>query len=64
MKMIQIEKRNAAKVYSSLYDNRFKTVAQKAFYDGIVFWEMVKSGAVEADMLNEDFFSVLIESNN
>ena len=42
----------------------YKKIAKMAFLDGMVFWDMVRSGAVSEDMLNEDFFMILSDSNN
>lgn len=59
-----IIKREAAERYSSIYSVSYKKVARNAFLDGIVFWDMVRSGAVTEDMINEDFFAILSESNH
>ena len=60
----KIVKREAAERYASIYADMYKKSARNAFLDGIVFWGMVKSGAVTEDMLNEDFFMILSESNH
>ena len=59
-----IVKRKAAEVYSCIYDKMFKKAVRRAFYDGMVFWDMVKSGAITEDMINEDFFKILSESHH
>ena len=60
----KISKRKAADKYASIYDDRFKKIARMAFLDGMVFWDMVRSGVVSEDMLNEDFFMILSDSNS
>ena len=59
-----IIKREAAERYSLIYPVNYKKVARNAFLDGMVFWDMIKSGAVTEDMINEDFFAILSESNH
>lgn len=60
----EIVKREAANTYASIYADMYKKVARNAFLDGIVFWDMVKSGAVTEDMIDKDFFMVLSDSNH
>ena len=60
----KIDKRKAADKYASIYEDMYKKIARMAFLDGMVFWDMVRSGAVSEDMLNEDFFLILSDSNN
>ena len=64
MRKIRIQKRDAADKYAYIYADEFKKIARMAFLDGMVFWEMVKAGAVDADVLNDDFFMILSDSNN
>ena len=59
----KISKREAASVYSSIYADDVKIVAQQAFLDGMVFSDMIKAGAVTPDMIDVDFFEILRESN-
>ena len=59
----KISKREAARVYGSIYADDVKKVAQQAFLDGMVFSDMIKAGAVTPDMIDEDFFVILRESN-
>lgn len=56
-------KKEAAEIYASIYDKIYQKVAALAFIDGMVFREMVRSGAVTKDMLNKDFFDTLNEMN-
>lgn len=60
----KIIKKVAADKYASIYADMYKKIARNAFLDGIVFCGMVKSGAITEDMLNEDFFMILSESNH
>lgn len=60
----QIIKREAAEKYAAIYAEHFSKIARNAFIDGMVFWDMVKAGAVTEDMINEDFFMVLSDSNH
>lgn len=64
MKARQIIKREAAEEYASIYADMHKKVARNAFIDGMVFWDMVKAGAVTEDMIDADFFAILSESNH
>ena len=59
----KISKREAASVYSSIYADNLKKVARQAFLDGMVFSDMIKAGVVTPDMIDEDFFVILRESN-
>ena len=59
-----ISRREAAKKYATIYATDYKKTAKNAFYDGIIFWEMVQAGAVTEDMLNEDFFTILSLHNH
>lgn len=59
-----IDRRDAANVYASIYDDRYKKVVRMAFIDGVVFADMVKAGAVTPDMIDEDFFMILSDSNH
>lgn len=63
-KVRQIIKREAAEEYASIYAETYKRVARNAFIDGMVFWDMVKAGAVTEDMIDADFFAILSESNH
>lgn len=60
----KISKRKAAKIYASIYAEGYSKVAFNAFYDGIVFWDMVKSGAITEGMINEDFLAILSDTNH
>jgi hypothetical protein len=60
----KIIKRVAADEYASIYDSEFRRIAKMAFLDGMVFWDMVKAGAVTEDMIDKDFFQILNESNH
>ena len=60
----KIVKREAADKYSEIYADMYKKVARNAFIDGMVFWDMVKAGAITEDMLNEDFFTILSLHNH
>ena len=60
----QIIKREAAEEYASIYADMYKRVARNDFIDRMVFWDMVKAGAVTEDMINADFFAILSESNH
>lgn len=60
----KISKRKAAKTYASIYAKEYQRIVNNAFYDGIVFWDMVKSGVITADMVNEDFLAILSDSNH
>lgn len=60
----EISKRDAARRYAAICREEYKEVARRAFLDGAVFWDMVKSGAVTAEMLDDDFFAVLTTNNN
>lgn len=62
--MKRINKREAVKKYASIYAEESRKTARMAFIDGMVFWDMVKSGAVTPDMIDEDFFLILSDSNN
>lgn len=59
----RILKKHTANIYASIYEEGLKKTARQAFIDGMVFWDMVKSGAVTEDMINADFFAVMRESN-
>lgn len=59
----KILKKEAANVYASIYDTMYQKIARMAFIDGMVFYEMVKAGAVTEDMINRDFFDTLNEMN-
>ena len=54
---------SAVEPYGTIYDDRYKKIARQAFLDGMVFWDMVKAGVVSEDMIDEDFFLILRESN-
>jgi hypothetical protein len=54
---------SAVEPYGTIYDDRYKKIAKQAFLDGMVFWDMVKAGVVSEDMIDEDFFLMLRESN-
>lgn len=60
----KIDKRVAADRYASIYLKEFRKVARSAFIDGMVFWDMVKAGAVTPDMIDEVYFEILNDSNN
>lgn len=60
----QIIKKEAAKKYASIYAEELRKTARNAFIDGMVFWDMVKAGAITEDMIDEDFFAILSESNH
>ena len=62
--MKRINKREAAKKYASIYADESRKIARMAFIDGIVFWDMVKAGAVTPDMIDEEFFRILRDSNH
>ena len=62
--MVKISKRKAAKTYASIYADTYSKVAFNAFYDGMVFWDMVKSGAITENMINEDFLAILSDTNH
>jgi hypothetical protein len=59
----KILKKEAANTYASIYDTMYQKIARMAFIDGMIFWDMVKAGAVTEDMINKDFFDTLNESN-
>lgn len=59
----RILKKATADVYATIYDQMYRKVARQAFIDGMIFWDMVKAGAVTEDMINREFFDVLNESN-
>lgn len=56
-------KDNAVDAYGTIYDIKYKNIARQAFLDGMIFWDMVKAGVVSEDMIDEDFFLMLRESN-
>ena len=60
----KISKRKTAEIYASIYAEAYATIARNAFYDGMIFWDMVKSGAVTEEMINEDFLAILSDSNH
>ena len=60
----EIVKREAAKKYASIYAEESRKTARMAFIDGMVFWDMVKAGAVTPDMIDEEFFRILKDSNH
>ena len=62
--MAKISKRKTSKIYASIYAEAYQRIASNAFYDGMVFWDMVKSGAITEDMVNEDFLAMLSDSNH
>lgn len=62
--MKRINKREAAKKYASIYAEEDRKTARMAFIDGMVFWDMVKAGAVTPDMIDEEFFRILRDSNH
>lgn len=60
----QIIKKEAANAYASIYAEESRKIARNAFIDGMVFWDMVKAGAVTEDMIDADFFAILSDSNH
>lgn len=56
----KISKQKAAEIYASIYAEAYQKITRNAFFDGIIFWDMVMSGAITEDMINEDFMEVLI----
>lgn len=56
-------KDSAVDTYGTIYDIKYKKIARQAFLDGMIFWDMVKAGVVSEDMIDEDFFLMLRESN-
>lgn len=56
-------KDSAVDAYGTIYDIKYKKIARQAFLDGMIFWDMVKAGVVSEDMIDEDFFLMLRESN-
>lgn len=59
-----ISKRKAAKIYASIYAGELNATARMSFFDGIMFWDMVKAGIVTDDMINTDFFNILSDNNH
>lgn len=62
--MKKINNRKASEIYASIYADMFKKIARMAFFDGIAFSEGVRSGVITKDMVNEDFFMILSDSNH
>ena len=60
----RISARDVAKKYASIYEQETREVAKVAFLDGMVFLDMCKAGVITADMLNEDFFRIINDSNS
>ena len=62
--MAKIDNRKASETYASIYAHMYRKIARMAFFDGIKFSEGVRSGAITKEMVNEDFFMILSDSNH
>jgi hypothetical protein len=60
----KIDKRKTAHKYAGIYAEKYAKIARMAFYDGMIFWDMVKAGIIKPDMIDEDFFIVLSDNNH